>query len=188
MNNKLIKPSSLTQKQENFAQAIFQGLSQRQAYINAGYSYQNMLPATIDRNAHELYKSNKISTRIAELNQAALTPKIMNNREIQERLSELSRANLLDFLDEYGQPQLTRDTPNSAAAKEYHVTERYDRDGNLITSRNIKLTDPVSAIQELNKMQGNYAPTKHLHANVTFEVNLVEKPARDEEIPTEDEI
>jgi len=59
----------LTQKQESFTLNIYKGLSERQAYIEAGYS-TNQLPATLDRNANKLANNNKILTRLAELNKA----------------------------------------------------------------------------------------------------------------------
>jgi phage terminase small subunit len=57
---------SLTIKQEKYAQGLFAGLSQREAYKQA-YDAENMKDATIDRNAYELARDNKIATRIEQL-------------------------------------------------------------------------------------------------------------------------
>lgn len=57
----------LTQLQENFVQHLASGLSQRQAYIKAGYSTENMSEATIDSNASRLLKNSKVIARYREL-------------------------------------------------------------------------------------------------------------------------
>ncbi|MBU1621885.1 MAG: terminase small subunit, partial [Gammaproteobacteria bacterium] len=84
--------SKLTQKQENFCQNIFKGLSQRQSYIQAGYS-PNMLPATIDRNAFTIANKNKVLARLAELRAEVKSKLIASVIERQERLSVFIREN-----------------------------------------------------------------------------------------------
>ena len=44
--------NKLTPKQERFALNLFKGLSQREAYIQAGYS-SKQLPSTLDRNSFD---------------------------------------------------------------------------------------------------------------------------------------
>jgi len=56
----------LTIKQEKYVQGLFAGLSQREAYKQA-YDAKNMKDETIDRNACELARSNKIATRMEQL-------------------------------------------------------------------------------------------------------------------------
>lgn len=58
---------ALTAKREKFVQGLVAGLSQRQAYIDAGYSTSNMLDATIDNNAYKLMQKNEVVTRYNEL-------------------------------------------------------------------------------------------------------------------------
>lgn len=57
----------LTPKQEKFVQALISGLSQRKAYIKAGYSTKNMTNKTIDETASRLFKNRKVYTRYNEL-------------------------------------------------------------------------------------------------------------------------
>lgn len=57
----------LTQRQENFVQGVASGLSQRQAYKEAGYSTENMSDATIDVKASQMLKMDKIRIRYREL-------------------------------------------------------------------------------------------------------------------------
>lgn len=57
----------LTQKQENFTINLFQGMSQREAYVQAGYSHKSS-PYVLDTRACELAKNGNIRLRLAELN------------------------------------------------------------------------------------------------------------------------
>ena len=84
-----MKGNKLTQKQELFTQYLFEGLSQRQAYIKAGYS-SNQLPATLDRHAHTVANSDKIKARLAELNLASVTPKVLDKQARLEKLTEVA--------------------------------------------------------------------------------------------------
>src|SRR4030042_6113996 len=92
----------LTPKQERFVLNIFQGMSQREAYVKAGYSNRSK-PETIDSHACRLVDSAKIMTRLAELQQAAEDAAVMNVRERKKRLSEIGRARLHAFIDSEGQ-------------------------------------------------------------------------------------
>ena len=58
---------SLTQLQENFVRGVVSGLSQREAYKQAGYSYKNMKDNTIDNTACTLLKKPKVRERHREL-------------------------------------------------------------------------------------------------------------------------
>jgi hypothetical protein len=60
------KELKLTPKQEAFCQAIFNGMTQVDAYRKA-YDAQNMQPATIYKRAHELINTGPISGRLREL-------------------------------------------------------------------------------------------------------------------------
>ena len=142
----------LTQKQENFAQNLFQGMSQRQAYIKAGYS-SNQLPATLDRHAKDLADNDKILTRLEELNNVTLTPLVMSVQERKEKLSKIARAEITDFVDDEGNVDLTGD--NNAALAEITITEwQVGKDKRAESrSKKIKLINPISAIHELNDME-----------------------------------
>ncbi|RAN53776.1 terminase [Dolosigranulum pigrum] len=59
--------SKLTVKQENFVQGLVAGLSQRQAYIEAGYKTDNMTNASIDSVASRMLKNVKVLSRYREL-------------------------------------------------------------------------------------------------------------------------
>lgn len=57
----------LTVKQEKFVQCLIEGKSQRQAYIEAGYSTKNKKPEYIDTRACELFKTSKVVGRYNEI-------------------------------------------------------------------------------------------------------------------------
>ena len=102
--------------------------------------------------------------------------------ERKERLTEILRADLTDFQDGEGHPKLDKDVPNHRAAREHYHRVKYDKFGNPIITKNIKLTDPIEAIRELNRMDGSYAPSKHMIAQrVTFEIEQVDKRKRGED-------
>ena len=151
-----------------------------EAYIKAGYD-----ATEAGSNAATLFNHNqcvrdyynKLIERKERVATKALAETIASPLERQQILSEILRARLIDFTDEGGQPKLSKDIPNNRAAKEFYHKQRLDRDGNPVISKSIKLNDPISAIQELNKMDGSYAPSKHLVAQrVQFEIEYVERP------------
>lgn len=145
------KGDKLTIKQEKFCLNLFQGMSQREAYVKAGYSGKSS-PAALDVLACNLYKTPKISLRIAELQKAAEDASIMTVTERKQVLSDIGRARLTDFVVD-GEPILSPDTPHNIAASEYSLT--YTKSGE--PKKTIKLRDPISAISELNKMEGIYS-------------------------------
>jgi phage terminase small subunit len=149
----------LTGKQERFALLLFQGVKQHQAYIQAGYS-SNQAPATIDRHAFDLANDGNVLARLGELQQKAEDATIGTVIERKQRLTEIYRANLTDFVDDEGNITLKP----SAAIAEYTTTEQTvstgDGEVKVITKKTIKLHAPVPSIQEHNRMEriGNDQP------------------------------
>jgi hypothetical protein len=124
----------------------------------------------------------RLKKRKEELSLAKVATETLSAQEKRVILAHMARAQLTDFIDERGQPILTKETPNARAAKEFYIKERLDRFGNPVKVSNIKLIDPIAAIQEDNKMAGHYAPSKHMIAQrVQFDVRLVEKGRQEEE-------
>ncbi len=114
----------LTQKQEGFCLNIVQGMPQRDAYINAGYS-SNQKSSSIDENACVLAARIKIISRIEELRQPQANSTKMLVAEREERLSEIGRED-------------------------------------IISAKGTPLRGPnITAIRELNQMDGVYPPEKH---------------------------
>ena len=78
-------PNGLTEKQEAFCMGVFSGLSFSDAYREA-YDAENMKPATIHRQAHELVINSKITARLDQLHR---------DREQQQRMQSLSRSDFV---------------------------------------------------------------------------------------------
>ena len=60
----------MTGNQESFANLVASGLNQTEAYRQAGYAWETMLPATVTEEASKLACRPNVSTRIAEIKQA----------------------------------------------------------------------------------------------------------------------
>ncbi|WP_414045421.1 terminase small subunit [Macrococcus equi] len=84
---------ALTGKQERFVQELVKGSSQRQAYINAGYSSKDKSDNYLDSKASQLFKKDKVRERYN-----ALTSELQNDalwtreQAINEYLSMKDRA------------------------------------------------------------------------------------------------
>ena len=149
----------LTAKQEQFTLNILSGMSQREAYIKAGYS-PNTSMAVIDVQSCRLSKNTKVLLRLEELSQKAESAKIMEVKERKERLTEIGRGRLTDYQQsgkDGGWINIGPESPNTAAISEIVSTTTYDKNGaNPTLISRIKLHNPVNAIQELNKMERIY--------------------------------
>jgi phage terminase small subunit len=145
------KKKLLTAKQEKFCLRYCETGNATQALLLAGYKskYPNALASKYRRHP-------AIEARLAELRQAAADESVATALERKQRLTEIVRARLADFIDEDGAPRLTKETPHHGAAADYITRTRTDREGNVVRESAIKLHDPVGAIQELNKMEGMY--------------------------------
>ena len=80
----------------------------------------------------------------------AAAPFVMTELERKARLSEIGRANLVDFINSEGNIELK---PSAALAE--LVIEDWRSGGGESESRSkrLKLRDPIAAIAELNKME-----------------------------------
>ena len=172
MTNETKLDTKLTANQEKFCQNLLSGMTQREAYIQAGYS-QNQAIESIDCNASQLAADTKILHRITELRNMAATPAVLSAQEKRQILADIARANLTDFIDENGQVRLN--SKSSRALKEYYIKTRVDKFGNPIKTSSVKIIDAIQAIAEENKMAGHYAPSKHLIGNVDLTPELIDK-------------
>lgn len=87
----------LTQKQENFTLNLFKGMSQRLAYVAAGYSSEQS-DASLDVRACELAKDSKVLVRLEELRQVPLSEAISTVTERLERVTTIERESAEDCL------------------------------------------------------------------------------------------
>ncbi|MBG9981736.1 terminase small subunit [Aerococcaceae bacterium DSM 111020] len=122
---------ALTPKQERFVQGIVAGLSQRQAYIKAGYSTNNKTDNYIDVEASKLFSNPKVFHRYQELMDEHKEKALWTREEAVEALKWLYNQGIVSI-------------------KEHD--EGYVRQG---TSSAI-----LGAIQELNKLEDLYPSEK----------------------------
>ena len=124
----------LTQKQEKYVQGLVAGLSQRQAYIEAGYSTNNKTNSYIDKEASLLFKNRKVFERY----------KILMDEHKEKALWTREQAvNDLIWLKDQALQSITN--------------ERFDKGYVRQGTSNAFL----SAIQELNKLEDLYPSDKH---------------------------
>ena len=135
----------LTEKQERFAQCIFEGMNQADAY-RSSYNAENMSDNAIYREASLLMARPKIAQRIQELRDRLASPKILT---AQERLEYLSRV---------------------IAGEETEKVVQYVNGERIETEVPISTKTRLNAVDIMNKMSGEY--TQKVEANVTNAVNI----------------
>ncbi len=148
--------NGLTQKQDTFCLKYFELGNATEAAILAGYS-----PKTADVIASENLTKPKILARIEDLRSKAEDTSVASVQERMQRLTNIIRANVIDFIDKEGEPELSEDNPNHGAASEFKHKVIYTKAGSQVTTKEIKLHSPLQAMDILNKMDGAYAPEKH---------------------------
>ena len=111
----------LTQKQANFTRLIFEGMSQRNAYIEAYHPTYSI--SSIDENASRLSSNEKVKARLEILNARADDSSIAKAKELKQILTEIVRGRLGDFVDVDGELiKVDKDSLRNAALQEIRVT------------------------------------------------------------------
>ena len=141
----------LTQKQSTFCLHYFKTGNATESVILAKFA-----PRSAAVTGSRLLRKANIQERLKELQVKAEDAAVMSVVERKRKLSIIGRAELIDFMQD-DEPVLSKNTPNHAAAEEYSVSTRYAKNGDPIVTRSVKLLNPVSAIQELNKMEKIYS-------------------------------
>jgi len=148
--------NGLTQKQKTFTLGLFKGLSQREAYIAAGYSAKQSL-RVIDRNACVLAKTNKVLIRWNELNKEAEDVTIATVKERKQILTQIARGDITDYLTcgpDRDLISVGSESPNTRALSEVTSRTEYDEKGaGVAVVTKIKLHNPIQAIAEHNRME-----------------------------------
>ena len=86
MANNTREGPKLTAKQEKFVQGLIEGKSQRQAYIDAGYSTKGKTPEYIDTEACKLFKNPKVSQRYNLLMEEHKEKALITREELLQKL------------------------------------------------------------------------------------------------------
>lgn len=134
----------LTAKQEKFIRNLIQGMSQREAYKNS-YDAENMSDKSIDEEACRLFNDSKISSRYKELQDRLDDATIMTAKERLEYLTEVIMGIQGENIVEIVEGELIeRTVPTS-------------------------LKNKLSAIDLMNKMQGEYVTKVEGNVSVKLE-------------------
>ena len=80
-------------RHEKFALCLLKGMSQKDAAIEAGYK-----PSRAYQTASRLVRNGKVSERLQELQQAAEDASIASVIEGKQKLTEIARARISDFV------------------------------------------------------------------------------------------
>lgn len=134
----------LTPKQELFVRNLIQGMSQREAYKNS-YDAENMTDKSIDEEACRLFNDRKIATRYKELQDRLEDATIMTAKERLEYLTEI----IMGLQGE----------------KVVQMVDGEVREVEIPAS----LKNKLSAIDLMNKMQGEYVTKVEGNVSVKLE-------------------
>lgn len=168
----------LTQKQETFCLKYFETHNATQATIAAGY--RPKYAAAIG--SLNLGKP-KIQARLQELSQRlknAEDDSVMNVLERKQKLSEVGRVDVTEFVDQEGNIDISGE--NTGAIAEVIVKDWRGGKGGAPQSRTkaVKLHSKLQAIQELNKMEGIYTEGPQVHIdNRKIEISVVSERGKE---------
>lgn len=157
--------SQLNIRQLKFCLEVFKGLSATQAAKNAGYSARSA-----GDTGYDLLKLPAVQDYIKRLHAEATDSSVMSVLERKHRLTEIARGKATDFIDEDGNVIIPEDGAGEIAEiKKTHFQGGKDGRAHQRTTT-VKLHNPLTAIAELNKMEGAYAPEKVDHTLRMFKV------------------
>jgi phage terminase small subunit len=154
---------SLTPKQEAFCLAYLETGNASEAYRRA-YNASKMKPNSINVNASKLLADAKVTLRLKELNESAVSSAVMTRKEALERLSTFARTDLSDLV-EFGAYELGQDDDGKPIVQAaWKIRDSVLQDpkklaaiSELSAGRDgikIKTHSPLQAIQQLAKLQG----------------------------------
>ena len=161
--------NGLTQKQETFCLKYFELGNATEAALIAGYS-----PRTVAVIASINLTKVKIIERLKELRQVAEDATIATVIERKQRLTEILRADIPDFINEDG-IKIEKQSPNVGAVSEITTrTKVFRKGGEPVVITNLKLHSPIQAINELNKMEKIYeSEGKVIIDNRSVTINVI---------------
>lgn len=164
----------LTKLQQKFALGIVKGLSQIDAYKQAGGKAKK--DETASACASEILTNPKVKAFIDEMNREAITNAVMTRQEALERLSVMGRASLHEMVefsevelgtDDNGKPIIQagwkfKDSALQSVGSLSAISELTAGKRGI----SIKLHDPKAAIKQLAELQG-WEPPKESKLTIT---------------------
>lgn len=160
-------------RREKFCLALLQGMSKKDAALEAGYS-----PKWARSMASRLSTNVSILARMEALQYEAKDETVADVLERKRRLTEILRARLTDYLTcgpDRDLIDVGPESPNTGALQEVVSRTEYDKDGaGVAVITRVKLHDPVRSIAELNKMEHIYEPEGSGSININIEKMVVD--------------
>ena len=163
----------LTIKQEKFAQGLFVGLSQREAYKQA-YAYDKMKDKTIDERACVLANDDKVKTRLEGLTNELKNRNMITVEKVLKEYAKICFSDIKDFLayrtekikvdeDEEGNPifgyrQIVDAKPSEEVDGALISEVSIGRDGTF----KFKLHDKLNALEKVGKHLGMFIERKEV--------------------------
>jgi len=176
-----IMSDKLTIKQEKYAQGLFTGLSQREAYKQA-YNCENMTDKTIDEAACRLADDSKVIARITELTEGLTKRNTALVERVLNQLSKIAFADIKDMLsyktiktlDETATSLLG--TPITTYKTIIDLKDSDQVDGTLISEVQetkdgfkFKRNDQMKALELIGKHLGMFTDKVEWQGSPTFE-------------------
>ena len=172
----------LTDKQERFAHNIaVKRMTQREAWIQAAYS-DNYSMAILDSNACTLANTKKIQARMTEMRNILTGPDIMDRREMLQRLTTISRADVTDFQTcgaDGSYIDIGPDNEKVQAVAEITSRTEYNKEGaDAAVITKLKLHDPLSSMRDIAKTLGWTAPDTLIQDNRVINITVENETGR----------
>jgi phage terminase small subunit len=142
--------TGLTPKQEKFVQGLVRGLSQRKAYINAGYSVNQSLD-NIESKASNLLKNGKIWARYQELLEEGKKAAVLTLEQKRQILKKIATGKLKTKIksksvSEFGTYETKREeTKVSDIIKAIELDNKMDPDFYALGTSKEESDDPLEA-------------------------------------------
>jgi len=172
----------LTEKQELFCLKYYELGNASEAARLAGYSLKN-----VGFHTGQVLNSPLVKARLNELRQMEENTRqqlelesVMSVLERKQKLSEVGRVDVTEFVNEEGEIDLSGG--NTCVIAEIIVKDWRGGKGGRPSSRTkaVKLHSKLQAIQELNKMDGIYTEGPQVHIdNRKIEISVVSERAKE---------
>jgi phage terminase small subunit len=152
------KNNGLTEKQEKACQSFIQNGGNESDALRSAYNVSGMKNATINRNAHELFKNSKMVTRIKELQEKASKRNDITIDKILQHLKSYINFNPQEVLDENGALKNIHDLPKEVAMciSELNIDVININKNVTQIKTKIKVYNKLDAIEKVAKHLGFY--------------------------------
>lgn len=167
--------TQLTDREEKFCWAYVTLLNKTQAALEAGYS-----PDSAKELGYKTFTKVHIQNRIAEIRANSAGKFDLGKETLIQELAHIARFDLRTIYNEDGtlkKPSEWSDEAGAALAG-VEVDEIFTDEGEFkVYTKKVKRDNKISAIAEINKMMGYYAPVKSI-VNNTGNVAISFVPAQ----------